>query len=443
MKDKIIIAGAGLVGSLQALLLKQKGFEVHVYEKRSDPRRSEVAEGRSINLALSHRGIQPLKQANVFDRIEPSLIPMKGRMMHSESGELSVQPYGKDGQHINSVSRAMLNEALIQAAEEEGTHFSFDHRCEAIDFETNVVHFSNGSTDKGDLIIGSDGAFSAVRKRFQMLDRFNYSQHYIEHGYKELRMDPVNGDFALDPNYLHIWPRGNFMLIALPNRDKTFTCTLFFPFEGEPSFASLSDEEKVSDFFSAYFADAVDLIPELVSQYEANPTSSLVTISCEPWFKNRSLLIGDSAHAIVPFYGQGMNAGFEDVRLFMEMAELKKYDWDELLPYYSSARKVDADAISELALHNFIEMRDHVGNPNFLRRKKLEAKLQEHYPNDWTPLYSMVTFTDIPYSKALSIGKVQTQVMNEFLDKKESDYQLEDIIGRFSSLMTDERRAYQ
>lgn len=433
MKGTITIVGAGLVGSLLALLLKQRGFQVNVYEKRTDPRNAEVSEGRSINLALSHRGIRPLKLAGIFDKIEPNLIPMHGRMMHSTESELTFQSYGKEDQFINSVSRATLNETLIEAAEKEGVQFLFDHKCEQVDFEKNTILFANGTRAESDLIIGADGAFSAIRKQLQSTDRFNYSQHYIEHGYKELSIKPINGELGLEPNYLHIWPRGNFMLIALPNCDKTFTCTLFFPFEGSPSFESLKSKEEVSSFFTQYFPDAVVLMPDIIEQYDRNPTSSLVTVSCDPWHKNRTLIIGDSAHAIVPFYGQGMNSGFEDVRIFIEMAEEMDYQWDQLLPRYSMERKKDADAISELALHNFIEMRDHLGDPNFLRRKKLEAELQQQYPQEWIPLYSMVTFSDIPYSEALRIGKIQSQVMRKFLSQNES-FTNEQVMQRFSSL---------
>ncbi|MEP1035577.1 NAD(P)/FAD-dependent oxidoreductase [Ekhidna sp.] len=434
MKDKISIVGAGLVGSLLAVILKQKGFEVQIFEKRKDPRKSVLTEGRSINLALSHRGIRPLKLAGVYETIAPYLIPMNGRMMHDQAGELTFQPYGKEGQFINSVSRAQLNELLVVSAEKAGVEVYFDHKCSDIDFESNSISFENRENIASDLIIGTDGAFSAIRKKLQFTDRFNFSQYYIEHGYKELAVEPLNDNFRLAPNYLHIWPRGNFMLIALPNNDKTFTCTLFFPFEGDPSFSSLKTKDEVDDFFSKYFKDAQELIPDLTDQFFYNPTSSLVTTKCEPWHKNRSILLGDAAHAIVPFYGQGMNSGFEDVRLFVEMAENMNWEWDKILPSYSSQRKKDADAISELALLNFIEMRDHVADPDFLRRKKLESQIQERYPKEWIPLYSMVTFSDIPYSEALRLGKIQKKVMDEVLTLEESEVNFEQIIERFNAL---------
>ncbi|MEM9337515.1 MAG: NAD(P)/FAD-dependent oxidoreductase [Bacteroidota bacterium] len=440
--DKIVIAGAGLVGSLLALMLKREGFDVEVYEKRQDPRKVVKAGGRSINLALSHRGIAPLKIAGVFDKVLPFLIPMKGRMMHDDKGSLTSQPYGMEGQSINSVSRRLLNEVLIEESEKSGVNFYFEAKCKSIAFEENTLFFENGSSVSGDLIVGADGAFSVVRQKLQSSDRFSFSQLFIDHGYKELTIEPIHGDFALDPNHLHIWPRGNFMLIALPNADKTFTCTLFFPFEGSPSFSSLTDDEKILSFFKKYFRDTIDLIPDLLAQFHTNPTSSLVTISCEPWNKNKTLLIGDAAHAIVPFYGQGMNSGFEDVRLLMECAKKLNYDWKEVTSTFAKSRKKDADAISELALHNFTEMRDHVGSSRFLKRKKLEAVLQEKFPDQWLPLYSMVTFSDIPYAHALQLGKIQTEVINEFMTEENEEPDHQKIIDRFNNLAPNELKAY-
>ena len=434
MSEKVSVIGAGLVGSLLGLTLKKKGFDVQLFEKRKDPRTSPIGEGRSINLALSRRGILPLKAAGVFDQIEPFLIPMRGRMMHDEKGNKTVQPYGKEGEFINSVSRSQLNQLLIEASEAAGVSIAFDHKCESIDFEASKLRFHNDVEIQSDLIVGTDGAFSAIRKQMQLTDRFNFSQHYVEHGYKELNMEPMNGDFALDPNFLHIWPRGNFMLIALPNNNKTFTCTLFFPFEGEVSFQRTKTNEEIHALFEQYFQDVLELIPDLIEQFKNNPTSSLVTTKCFPWNINKTLLLGDAAHAIVPFYGQGMNSGFEDVRLFVEMAEAFNYDWEKVLPSYSTHRKKDADAISELALLNFIEMRDHVGDAQFLKRKALEAKIQEAYPKEWIPLYSMVTFSDLPYSEALRLGKIQKKVLEDYAEEASTNFQ--EIIERFNALKT-------
>lgn len=440
--EKISIVGAGLVGSLTAILLKHRGFDVSVFEKRPDPRTAKGSAGRSINLALSDRGIGALQLAEAFDAVSPLLIPMKGRMIHDTEGNLTVQPYGIEGQHINSVSRALLNKTLLERAEDMGVHVFFDSKCESVNFEESKLSFAHAHEPiTSDLIIGTDGAFSAVRQQLQRTDRFSFSQHYIDHGYKELTIQPAGDDFALEPDFLHIWPRGNFMLIALPNNDKSFTCTLFFPFEGAPSFQSLDTADAIETFFTQYFGDALELMPDLVEQFNANPTSSLVTTSCSPWHRNRSMVIGDAAHAIVPFYGQGMNAGFEDARLFVEMAADMDYAWDQVLPRYSATRKKDADAISELALNNFIEMRDHVGDPTFLHRKKLEAALQKAFPEDWIPLYSMVTFSAMPYHKALQLGKLQQRVLEDVLKaaggpdlKPVAEDQYIHIVQRFNDL---------
>jgi kynurenine 3-monooxygenase len=416
---KIVVVGAGLVGSLLATMLVKKGFAVDVFEKRADPRAKSTLAGRSINLALSHRGIGALKMAGVYEQIAPQLIPMKGRKLHDVDGQLGFQPYGKEGQFINSVSRNDLNLCLINEAENHGVTFHFEHVCQEVNYAHSELTFDYRRTTvnaEGEVIFGTDGAFSAIRSSFQKTDRFNYSQHYIEHGYKELHMPPKAGDFAMEPNFLHIWPRGKYMLIALPNPDKTFTCTLFFPFEGSPSFSDLTTPEKVEQFFKKEFPDVADLIPDYKEQFESNPTSSLVTVKCFPWLKNRTFIIGDACHAIVPFYGQGMNAGFEDCRLLMEMAEAARFDWDQVLTAFQATRKKDADAIADLALKNFVEMRDWVGDDKFLLRKKIEAKLHEAYPDKWIPQYTMVTFTDIPYSEAQARGNKQDRIMDELLD---------------------------
>jgi kynurenine 3-monooxygenase len=417
-ENKIVIVGSGLVGSLLAVLLVKKGFNVSLYEKRNDPRVGPVQAGRSINLALSHRGIRALEMAGVFEKIKPQLIPMRGRMMHDEKSELTFQPYGTEDQFINSVSRGELNRLLIEEAEAHGVNIHFGHLCTDVNFEGTEAVFQKpkGNTSvKAELIIGTDGAFSAVRGAFEKTDRFNYSQYYIEHGYKELSMPSVNGDFAMEPNYLHIWPRHSFMLIALPNPDKTFTCTLFFPFEGPESFSSIKSDEEIVDFFRKNFPDVISKIPDFIHQFKNNPTSSLVTVRCYPWVRNQTLLLGDAAHAIVPFYGQGMNAGFEDCRLLMEMAEQKKFNWNEVLPAFQKMRKPDADGIADLALKNFVEMRDRVADDKFLLRKKLEAKLHAKFPEKWVPQYTMVTFTDTPYSEAWRIGKLQDDIMEKVL----------------------------
>ncbi len=417
---KIGIVGAGLVGSLMGIYLAKRGYTVNIFEGRPDRRNANLAGGRSINLALSNRGWLPLKEVGLESIVEKMVIPMRGRMMHDQEGFLKFQPYGREGQAINSISRGGLNEVLINEAEKNGVRFHFEHKCVGANFEESILFFEkDGKRGKyqADLILGTDGAFSVIRRLMQRTDRFNYSQHYIEHGYKELSIPAaLNGGFQIEKNALHIWPRGKFMLIALPNQDASFTCTLFFPFEGETSFASLDTDEKIKAFFESTFPDAVELMPSLMKDYHRNPTSSLVTVKSFPWVKNRTLIIGDASHAIVPFYGQGMNSGFEDCRVLNQMLDEYEDDWDKLLPAYQKLRKPDADAISDLALQNFIEMRDLVADDNFLLRKQIEAKLSDLYPQQWVPLYSMVTFKEqMRYSEALEMGKKQKAIMDKVM----------------------------
>ena len=414
------IIGAGLVGSLLSIYLARRGYRVSVFERREDMRIKNSDQGRSINLALSTRGIRSLEEVGLAEVVRGLAIPMHGRMMHDNKGNLSFLPYGKKGQYINSISRAGLNQVLMDQAEKLGVTFFFGHRCTSVDLENTAARFQVGessSTKTFDLLTGADGVFSAVRSAMQVTDRFNYAQHYLEHGYKELAIPPgKDGSFVLEPNALHIWPRESFMMIALPNSDKTFTCTLFFPFEGRPSFDSLSDPTTVADFFKDVFPDAFEHMPSLIENYFGNPTSSLVTIRCFPWVCNNTFLIGDAAHGIVPFYGQGMNAGFEDCRIIDELLNVHRDDWRVALREFQRIRKEDSDAIAQLAVDNFIEMRDLVADPDFLLRKKIEAKLHELYPQRWIPLYSMVTFNEnIRYSEAYRAGKKQQAIMDDVM----------------------------
>ena len=437
---KIGITGAGLVGSLLSIYLARRGYRVSVFERRGDMRRHSLYSGRSINLALSNRGLRALAEVGMAEQLKTNAIPMSGRLMHDVRGELTYQPYGKQGQYINSVSRAGLNMVLMDEAERLGVEFHFDQRCAQVDFEKTELALQQGNStfhQTFDWIFGSDGAFSAVRLAMQLSDRFEFSQQYIEHGYKELRIPPdEKGGFMMEPHALHIWPRDSFMLIALPNPDGTFTCTLFLPFEGPVSFAHLTSSETVTAFFQQYFPDVVPLMPTLTEDFRDNPTGSLVTVRAYPWVKNRTTLIGDAAHAIVPFYGQGMNAGFEDCRVLNELLTAHNEDWLAAMQEFQHVRKPDADAVAQLALDNFIEMRDLVGDEDFLFRKKIEAKLHELYPDRWVPLYSMVTFRDdIRYSDAYAVGQKQKQIMDEVMQKPGLhttwlNLDFEDIVGR-------------
>jgi kynurenine 3-monooxygenase len=416
----IAIVGAGLVGSLLSIYLVKRGYKVSVYERRLDMRQHLIEGGRSINLALSNRGIRALEQVGLAEVLKQNAIPMHGRMIHDEQGKLNLLPYGKAGQFINSVSRGGLNMALMTEAEKHGVEFFFGHRCLQVDFsktELTLQEYEAVKRKTFDVIIGSDGAFSAVRGAMQITDRFEYQQTYIEHGYKELRIPAGDdGNFLMEPNALHIWPRDSFMLIALPNPDKTFTCTLFLPFEGRNSFEALDSPENIDHFFKKYFSDAHAMMPTLQEDFRDNPTASLVTIRCYPWVRNKTLLIGDAAHGIVPFYGQGMNAGFEDCRVLNDLLDEHGDKWKKVVPAFQTLRKPDADAIAQLALDNFVEMRDLVNDEDFIIRKKIEAKLHERYPDKWIPLYTMVTFRDdLCYSYALETGQKQKAIMDEVM----------------------------
>ena len=414
------IVGGGLVGSLMSLYLIKRGFRVSVYERRHDPRIHKIDGGRSINLALSRRGIKALEEVGLGHVLQQTAIPMTGRMMHDLQGGLTFQPYGKEGQFINSVSRTELNKLLIDAAESRGIEFFFDHRCQQIDMTQSVLTLQNGTTTfnrKLDAVVGADGAFSTVRLAMQLTDLFDYSQDYLSHGYKEFHI-PANGkgEFAMAKNALHIWPRESYMLIALPNLDGSFTGTLFFPFEGPLSFKSLHDPAKFEDFFARAFPDALRLIPDLAVQCAENPTSSLITVRCFPWHINQTFLIGDAAHAIVPFYGQGMNAGFEDCRVLDGLLDEFNNDLTLALPAFEGSRKPDTEAIAGLALDNFVEMRDLVADPEFLLRKKIEARIHQLYPTRWIPLYSMVTFhEEIRYADAVKQGRQQKLIMDQVM----------------------------
>ncbi len=421
----ISIIGAGLVGSLLSIFLAKRGYHVHVFERRSDMRKNRISAGKSINLALSDRGLRALDGIGIGDEIRKISIPMFGRSIHNVDGSIVFQPYGKEGQAINSVSRGGINMKLMDLAEtHSNVEIKFNKRCTGVDLKNGIATFVNEMTNEtlnvnSDLIFGSDGAFSAARlSAMTSTDRFEYKQFYLEHAYKELVIPAgPNGEFLLEKNALHIWPRKSFMMIALPNIDGTFTCTLFMPFEGENSFANLKTREEVKMFFDKTFPDAVSLMPTLLDDFMNNPASSLVTVKCFPWtFEDKLALIGDAAHAIVPFYGQGMNCGFEDCVVLDELIDKHKENWHEIFSEYQTLRKPDGDAVADLAVGNFVEMRDKTADPKFILQKKIEAWFSAKHPEKWIPQYTMVTYRpDIRYSTALKNGERQNVIMQEVM----------------------------
>ena len=442
MKKDVVVVGAGLVGSLLSVFLAKRGYTVTMFERRADMRGENISAGRSINLALSDRGLLALEKVGLAEAIKKISIPMTGRYIHNLDGSTAFQPYGKEGQFINSVSRAELNKKLIDVAEQVGVQIFFQERCIGINWKENEVEFENTATEStshvnANMIFAADGAFSGARLQHQLQhDKFDYQQYYIDCGYKELTIPagPEN-TFLIEKNVLHIWPRKDYMLIALPNLSGDFTCTLFFPFEGESSFQKLDSEEKVTAFFQKVFPDTLALMPDLAQQFFHNPVSSLVTVKCFPWIRDdKFALIGDAAHAIVPFFGQGMNCGFEDCRILDELIEKNGDDWTAILQQYQTLRKPDADAIADLAVNNFIEMRERTAEPKFLLQKKIEARLHEKYPDKWIPAYTQVTFSpQIRYSEALKNSMRQEAIMQQVMilsdiEKKWNSEEIEKII---------------
>ncbi len=426
--NPVVLAGAGLAGSLLAIFLSRQGKKVEVFERRPDMRKESMNAGRSINLALSERGIRALRSVGLVDPIMEIAIPMKGRMIHDKAGNLAYQAYGKnDREVIYSVSRGELNKKLMDLAEaQEGVNLHFQSRCTGMNLESKEMFFVDDSSGKAfsliaETAIGTDGSASALRQELMKAGRFNFSQQYLEHGYKELTIPPdEKGNFRLEKNALHIWPRGSFMMIALPNPDGSFTCTLFFPYAGENGFDALNAPEKVQAFFDAEFPDAVPLMPTLLEDFMNNPTGSLATVRCEPWhWKDSLVLLGDAAHAVVPFFGQGMNCSFEDCVVLDEIIQQNGLDWSTVFPLYSASRKTNADAIADMALENFIEMRDKVADPKFRLMKEVEHILEEKFPENFIGRYVMVSFTNIPYRTAINRGIEQDKILVELCQNVE------------------------
>lgn len=444
-KQNILIIGAGLCGSLLALRLGQRGYNVNVYEMRPDLRKTDISAGRSINLAFSDRGNKAMKLVGIEKQVEALCIPMNGRMIHDKQGNTFLSNYsGRDHEYINSISRGGLNALLLDEAEKhDNVTFHFNKKCKSVDFENTTALFEDyTSKDKfiedADCIIATDGAGSALRKSYYLERKFlfSFSQNYLTHGYKELSILPTKtGDYKTYKNALHIWPRGDFMVIALPNLDGSFTVTLFLSYaEGEYNFNNLTTPEIVTEFFQQEFPDALALMPNLVDDFFENPTAPLGTVKCSPWhYKGNTLLMGDSAHAIVPFYGQGMNASFEDVVEFDAVLDKFEGDWETVFTEYEKTRKKDTDAIADLAIDNFHEMKDHVGQAIFQEKRKIEQALEKEFPNEYSSKYSLVTFNEhIGYREAMLRGRAQDKAILNLLDDgiiKTSD-NLKDILEK-------------
>ncbi|WP_430466686.1 FAD-dependent oxidoreductase [Winogradskyella ouciana] len=427
--QNILIIGAGLCGSLLALRLGQRGYNVNVYEMRPDLRKTDISAGRSINLAFSDRGNKAMKLVGIEDKVKELCIPMNGRMLHDKEGNTFLSNYsGRDYEYINSISRGELNGLLLTEAEKhENVNIHFNKKCKSVDFEKTTAlfkdyHNKDEFIEDADCIIATDGAGSALRKSYYLEKKFlfSFSQDYLTHGYKELSILPAeDGGYKTYKNALHIWPRGDFMVIALPNLDGSFTVTLFLSYdEGEYNFNNLTTPEIVTEFFQKEFPDALELMPNLVDDFFENPTAPLGTVKCSPWhYKGNTLLMGDSAHAIVPFYGQGMNASFEDVVVFDEVLDThKEKGWEAIFSEYERTRKPDTDAIADLAIDNFHEMKDHVGQAIFQEKRKIEMALEKNFPEDYSSKYSLVTFNeDIGYREAMLKGRAQDKAILNML----------------------------
>ena len=422
----ITIIGCGPAGSLLATLLAQRNYQVTVFEKRPDMRVENISAGRSINLALANRGITPLEAAGVMSEIKPILTTMEGRMIHDLSGEQTLQKYGQQPHEvIYSVSRGELNKILMTKAESTGqVKLHFNSEISEVDFSNKQIQYTTDNkveVHHYDILIGADGAGSIVRSALKTHFKNDADAIFkidkLDHGYKELTFQPINNEFALEPHALHIWPRGEFMLIALPNEDKSFTVTLFLPETGVESFQSLTNEQAIEAFFAKYFPDTLALLPDLTNMFLQNPTGQLATVRCNRWhLDNDVLLIGDAAHAVVPFHGQGMNCAFEDCLELVRQLDENDQDWNKVTPQYCTARKPSTDAIADMALENYIEMRSSVTDKRFLLKKQLAFELEKKFPQYFIPRYSMVMFHHMPYAEAYRRGKIQQDILQQLTE---------------------------
>jgi len=423
-KANFTLIGAGLTGPLLATYLAQRGHSVEIYECRPDMRKESISAGRSINLALSARGNHALKEVGLYDKIKPNTIPMKGRMIHDLDGITHLQPYGqKDNEVIFSVSRAQLNMELMTWAEETGNvTIRFNHQLISADLEQNKLMFQlSDSLEELELsfnrVIGCDGSASILRKSIVEKADVQYVKKPLGHGYKELTIPPLeSGEFQIEPNVLHIWPRGNYMLIALPNNDCSFTCTLFFPMAGATSFKTVKTEKDILDLFQSQFPDAIKLMSTLVEDFQSNPTGDLASVYCKPWhFGDKALLIGDAAHAVVPFFGQGMNASFQDCSALAQLMDQIEDDWPAIFNAFSSTQVKNGHAIADMAIENYLEMRDHVNDTEYKKKRNVELKLERMFPGRFIPRYSMVSFHQIPYSEVYQRGRKQFKIIDDVL----------------------------
>ena len=423
-KANFTLIGAGLTGPLLATYLAQRGHSVEIYERRPDMRKESISAGRSINLALSARGNHALKEVGLYDKIKPNTIPMKGRMIHDLDGITHLQPYGqKDNEVIFSVSRAQLNMELMTWAEETGNvTIRFNHQLISADLEQNKLMFQlSDSLEELELsfnrVIGCDGSASILRKSIVEKADVQYVKKPLGHGYKELTIPPLeSGEFQIEPNALHIWPRGNYMLIALPNNDCSFTCTLFFPMAGATSFKTVKTEKDILDLFQSQFPDAIKLMSTLVEDFQSNPTGDLASVYCKPWhFGDKALLIGDAAHAVVPFFGQGMNASFQDCSALAQLMDQIEDDWPAIFNAFSSTQVKNGHAIADMAIENYLEMRDHVNDTEYKKKRNVELKLERMFPGRFIPRYSMVSFHQIPYSEVYQRGGEQFKIIDDVL----------------------------
>jgi len=418
------LIGAGLTGPLLATYLAQQGYSVEIFERRPDMRKESISAGRSINLALSARGNHALKEVGLYDKIKPNTIPMKGRMIHDLNGNTHLQPYGqKENEVIFSVSRAQLNMDLMTLAEETGkVTIRFNHQLLSADLEQNKLLFQlSNSLEEIELpfirVIGCDGSASILRKSIVEKANIQYVKKPLGHGYKELTIPPLkSGKFRIEPNALHIWPRGNHMLIALPNNDCSFTCTLFFPMTGATSFETVKTEKEILDLFHSQFPDAIKLMPNLVEDFQKNPTGDLASVYCKPWhLGDKALLIGDAAHAVVPFFGQGMNASFQDCSTLAKLMGQNENDWKTIFNTFSSVQVENGHAIADMAIENYLEMRDHVNDTEYKKRRNVELKLERMFPGQFIPRYSMVSFHQIPYAEVYQRGEKQFKIIGDVL----------------------------